>query len=122
MKNTIEILERMNTWRRSDLPVFDGGEMPCPKEFGFAIDDAVRKLRAMEWQSILTAPRDGSAVLLYRPLAYKTNDPIIAIGLSVMNHNSCLQETVPDGYAGLNYTSRSCFATHWMPLPSPPAC
>lgn len=46
MKNTIEILERMNEWRRSNLPVFDGGEMPCPKEFGLAIDDAVRKLKA----------------------------------------------------------------------------
>ena len=48
MKNTIEILERMNEWRRYDGLMLDGPEMPCPKEFGLAIDDAVRKLRAAD--------------------------------------------------------------------------
>ncbi len=48
MKNTIEILERMNEWRRYDGLMLDGPEMPCPKEFGLAVDDAVRKLRAAD--------------------------------------------------------------------------
>lgn len=48
MKNTIEILERMNEWRRYDGLMLDGPEMPCPKEFGLAIDDAVLKLKAAD--------------------------------------------------------------------------
>ena len=53
MKNTIEILERMNVWRRYDGLMLDGPEQPCPKEFGLAIDDAVRKLK--EYERLMTA-------------------------------------------------------------------
>lgn len=108
MKNTIEILERMNEWRRSDLPVFDGGEMPCPKEFGLAIDDAISKLRAMEWQPIETAPRDGSIILLHEMGR-------VAAGYLRESSNDIWVE--PDFGNDLHINP-----THWIPLPSPPAC
>ena len=75
----------------------------------------------MKWQPISTAPKDGKIVLLYRPLAYKTGDPTITTGETYKHFGRGLPETVPDGYDGRNYTSRACYATHWMPLPEAPA-
>jgi len=76
-----------------------------------------------EWQPIETAPRDGSEVLLYRPLAYKTHDPIVTIRKSTHFPQHRWPATVPEGCAidgpGA-YTEGACYATHWMPLPAAP--
>lgn len=74
----------------------------------------------MEWLDIETAPRDGSVILAYRPLAHKTNDPIISIVKSVPYDNECWESTIPEGMKPDNYTDGYCKATHWMPLPAPP--
>jgi hypothetical protein len=75
---------------------------------------------AAEWQPIETAPKDGSEVLLYRPLAHKSGDKNIAVKLSVPEDRYCWECTVPNGCKRENYTSGACYATHWMPLPNPP--
>ncbi len=72
------------------------------------------------WLPIDTAPRDGSAVLLFRPLAQKTHDPIVTIRKSIPRESHVWEATVPPGCDGKNFTEGSCCATHWMPLPEPP--
>lgn len=74
----------------------------------------------MDWQPIETAPRDGTRILLYRPLADRTNDDKIDIKRGVPRDNSCWEETIPPGMDATNYTDGACKATHWMPLPEPP--
>lgn len=66
-----------------------------------------------EWQPIETAPRDGTAFLVYRPLAHETHDPHITIACGVMQPRQS-----PQGVT--HYTSRWCHPSHWMPLPPPP--
>lgn len=73
-----------------------------------------------EWQPIESAPRDGTVVILYRPLAHKTHDPQITIRRTLSNDRGCWPATVPKGRDGKNFTEGSCYATHWMPLPEPP--
>jgi len=46
-KETIEILEYHNAWRRSDELM----EMPSPKLIGQAIDSAIEKLKTIEDES-----------------------------------------------------------------------
>lgn len=74
----------------------------------------------MKWQPIETAPRDGTKILLYRPLAEKTNDEPIDIKRGVPRDNGCWEETIPAGLSAENYTDGACRATHWMPLPEAP--
>lgn len=72
------------------------------------------------WASIETAPRDGRVVLLYRPLAQLTHDPVMTIRQTTSRPQFCWPATIPEGCDGLNYTEGACYATHWMPLPEPP--
>jgi hypothetical protein len=74
----------------------------------------------MDWQPIETAPRDGTRILLYRPLAERTNDDPIDIKRGVPRDSNCWEETIPPGMDATNYTDGACKATHWMPLPLPP--
>jgi len=76
--------------------------------------------KTVGWLPIDTAPRDGSAVLLFRPLAQKTHDPIVTIRKSIPRASHVWEATVPPGCDGKNFTEGSCYATHWMPLPEPP--
>lgn len=73
------------------------------------------------WLPIETAPRDGSEVLLFRPLAQKTGDPVVTIRKSVPRQNCVWSTTIPPECDGKNYTDGSCYATHWMPIPAAPA-
>ena len=73
-----------------------------------------------QWQPISTAPMDGREVLLYRPLAERTNDPIVTIRRTTDYDSHCWEATIPEGADGSNFTEGSCYATHWMPLPQPP--
>lgn len=74
----------------------------------------------MTWQPIETAPKDGTKILVYRPLAYLTNDEDIAVKRTVNYNNFCWPETVLKGRSPVNFTNGSCYPTHWMSLPSPP--
>lgn len=71
------------------------------------------ELHLMQWQSIETAPRDGSLILAYRPLADETGDPIIAV-VKTTSHPRTSKQGVE------HYTDRYCHPTHWMPLPPAP--
>lgn len=46
-KETIEILETFNKWRRND----ELTEMPSPKLIGIAIDSAIEKLKTIDDES-----------------------------------------------------------------------
>jgi len=79
----------------------------------------------MEWQPIETAPRDGTLVLLYGPCEWdkyvtKDSPKIIIVGFYDEYDYS---EDSP--FAWLSYTSNPyqdrILATHWLPLPNPPA-
>lgn len=74
-----------------------------------------------DWQPIETVPRDGRKVLLYRPLAHRTSDEAFAVKRTTPAPSFCWQKTIPDGTDGLNFTDGLCYATHWMPIPEPPA-
>lgn len=74
----------------------------------------------MEWQPIETAPKDGTEILVFRPLAHLTNDPQISILKGVKSNKGCWDETIPDGMSNDNFTSGYCKPTHWMPLPAAP--
>ena len=76
---------------------------------------------AKRWLAIATAPRDGTKVLLYRPLAGESNDPVVTIRRTFSTSTHCWPDTIPPGCDGQNFTEGSCYATHWMPLPAPPA-
>lgn len=75
----------------------------------------------MQWQPIETAPRDGTRILLYRPLAERTDDDVIDIKRGVPQDNGCWEQTIPPGMDAKNYTDGCCRATHWMPLPDLPS-
>lgn len=75
---------------------------------------------AMQWQPIETAPKDGTRILLYRPLAERTHDEQIDIRRGIPRDSGCWDETIPEGLTSENYTDGYCKATHWMPLPDAP--
>lgn len=82
---------------------------------------AYKALReASQWRDIESAPKDGSEVIVYRPLASNSGDKEIAIKRTVSYNNSCWQSTVPEGREAVNYTDGACYPTHWMPLPAAP--
>lgn len=74
----------------------------------------------MEWQPIETAPRDGSAVLLYqkKPHAevarYESDTNEIEVGFYSEEGWRVF------GFHG-DESERDFAPTHWMPLPQPPA-
>lgn len=72
------------------------------------------------WQPIKSAPKDGTEILVYRPLAHESGDPIIAIKRTTEKPMHCWKQTIPEGADGENYTDGACYATHWQPLPTPP--
>ena len=47
-EQAIKILKTMNVWRRYDGEPDKGPVMPCPREFGEAVDFATRALKAAQ--------------------------------------------------------------------------
>jgi hypothetical protein len=63
------------------------------------------------WQPIETAPKDGTAVLVYNPKIYRTSQFVARWD----DHDQYWQSVAcVDDYYG------SSEVTHWMPLPAPP--
>lgn len=92
-----------------------------PEEVPAFIKDQFDRLRNdRQWQPIETAPRDGTRILLYRPLAETTHDDIIDIKRGMPSDQTCWAKTIPQGMDSTNYTDGYCKPTHWMPLPEAP--
>lgn len=70
-----------------------------------------------EWQSIETAPKDGTHILIYGVADQSPWEPLVYVvkwDLWPDGVNGQWLEAAGDGF----YTFE---ATHWMPLPTPPA-
>lgn len=69
----------------------------------------------MEWISVEDRlPEVGQEVLVYRPLAGETSDPLV-----VIRKFSGLSRVSPQGFE--HRFDCWCHPTHWMPLPGLPA-
>lgn len=68
------------------------------------------------WKSIESAPKDGTAVLLYFPDGYWADDRNIAIGFWGIGGGWYDSES-----ASTSMTAFGSHPTHWRPLPDPPA-
>lgn len=85
-----------------------------------------------EWQTIETAPKDGTPFLAYTPSKIEREYIAAYIcdnyALCVWNHGAwCAVEAEDNGYAGGEMTGWCedwelvrIDPTHWMPLPEPP--
>lgn len=69
----------------------------------------------MEWQPIETAPKDGTEILIYEPSYLGVDSGKI---YTASWDCDCYNTWIEAG--GERYMSFDN-ATHWMPLPSPPA-
>lgn len=85
-----------------------------------ALDAAILKHMG-GWRPIESIPKDGRKVMLYRPLAGESNDPVISIRRTTSTSQHCWPDTIPPGCDAQNFTEGCCYATHWQPLPEPPA-
>jgi hypothetical protein len=74
----------------------------------------------INWQPVATIPHDGRMVLVYRPLAARSNDEPIAIKQTETENRWCWPCTVPDGATPTNPTNGACHVTHWAKLTAPP--
>jgi len=76
-----------------------------------------------EWQTIDTAPKDGTKVILFGSCNWDAdtpgrNDPVVIVGFwEDYGGFEC-----GGGWTTLTFNpySDDCKATHWMPLPEPP--
>lgn len=87
--------------------------------------------RLNTWQPIETAPKDGTAVLLYCPADAEAISTGMVEGLPPIVVGKWYTDTWPGWYCGLRDEGGpwddpsppelvDLTATHWMPLPSPP--
>ncbi len=76
----------------------------------------------MTWQTMETAPRDGSPILAYNPLVGVYNTAFTTRFTGKEDERP--YEGFPCGFwgGGTSYPfgSWDCKPTHWMPLPAPP--
>lgn len=67
-----------------------------------------------EWNPIETAPKDGTYILAYSPLAHEFNYSNIRVTYYRRSEDK-------QGFIGWGeFNSRNWPPTHWMPLPEPP--
>lgn len=74
------------------------------------------ELSISEWQSIETAPKDGTVILLGCPPVGAMKDPRSRRVYEGRWHDAQKTFTSVNGFLLLSV------ATHWMPLPEPPNC
>lgn len=67
-----------------------------------------------EWQSIETAPKDGTRILAYGVIGLEQN-----AGISTVKWD-WPGEWHADPCEASEYSPEKCSLTHWMPLPEPP--
>lgn len=73
-----------------------------------------------QWQPIETAPKDGTAMLVYGPgLLREHNAHCAVVRWQTTEHSTIPWWTINDGKFG-PYDLRGPSPTHWMPLPEPP--
>lgn len=75
-------------------------------------------MKASDWRPIETAPRDGTAIILYRPTHNE-----VATGRYDRNQHARTPRPYWEDmrpYLGVTWM-RDNVPTHWMPLPNPPA-
>ena len=71
-----------------------------------------------EWISVEDElPGYGVEVLVFRPMAKESDDPIIKISSRL---NDGISTVSPQGVE--HCFECWCHVTHWMPLPEPPEC
>lgn len=70
----------------------------------------------MDWQSIETAPRDGTEVLGFWSYVY-IEDTGPTIGMSVVSWE---KHDFGEGWTDGDGLANAGVYTHWMPLPEPP--
>jgi hypothetical protein len=69
-----------------------------------------------EWISVDDKlPKVGEYVVVYRPLAKLTNDPVFDVSLY-----DGIERTSPQGVK--HRFDMWCHPTHWMPIPEAPKC
>jgi hypothetical protein len=117
-----ELREALEQWDHFQPYITTPQIVTLANEMAEAIRGAISRHAqdAEGWRPIETAPKDGTVVLLYRPLAERTLDPVMTIRKTTANPRHCWPATIPEGADGLNFTEGSCFATHWMPIPAAP--
>lgn len=76
-----------------------------------------------KWQPIETAPRDGTAVLLYQP--WKSGRETLCIGHYANGWINqlclyCAHDQARKFGGEIGNEVSHCDPTHWMPLPEPP--
>lgn len=69
-----------------------------------------------EWQSIESAPRDGTRVLLCEIVQCPVKRYWVTEGWYSVEHKGWWEANIDP----LDYVGRQCYPTHWMPLPEPP--
>lgn len=85
-----------------------------------AMKRALIAAEAAAWEPAETCPNDGSMVLVYRPLAWKSHDMPLDVKRAIGGNQHCWPSTVPEGQSPMNPTDGSCHVTLWRPLPQPP--
>lgn len=76
-------------------------------------DEAMR-----EWKPIETAPKDGTWILVFEPSDYQPCVHVVRWGVPEWSGGDLTWVTVA---LGPNPDTYEPDATHWMPLPEPPA-
>lgn len=73
-----------------------------------------------EWQPIETAPRDGTAILVYgQGLLRELDGNCAVVRWDGLEHSSIKWWQIHEGKHG-PYDLRGPSPTHWQPLPDPP--
>lgn len=102
-----DVLRKHNLWRR-DAGSDGEHEQQSPADIGRAIDIAVASLASRPgWLPIESAPRDGTAVLLWSASGEET-----VVG-------EWIKCASPYWFTGLSSDFGAAY-THWQPLPPPP--
>jgi hypothetical protein len=78
----------------------------------------MNKEKTMEWQPIESVPKDGTKVLLW---VVHTNSQYAKDPVSEGWSAACIGQWISFNGGGLSWHGHMGKATHWMPLPTPPA-